>query len=149
MKRIQGLAVSTTLLAALCLSVMLVGVSQAHADMAVFVGKFTLTQRTQWGPATLQPGDYTIRIDSWGLPVKVSILDSRGCAVALVVSGIDSGEASAKNALLVKEKAGQLHVYSMAIATLGKVLVYDPALAREAVMEARAPQTVQVMLAKR
>ena len=32
---------------------------------------------------------------------------------------------------------------------LGKVVVYDPVLAREAVMEARAPKTVTVMLAKR
>jgi hypothetical protein len=32
---------------------------------------------------------------------------------------------------------------------LGKVLVYDPVLAREAVMEVRAPKTVTLMLAKR
>jgi len=40
-------------------------------------------------------------------------------------------------------------VYALTLASIGRVLVYDRALAREAVMEARAPQTVPVMLAKR
>jgi hypothetical protein len=65
------------------------------------------------------------------------------------VSGIDGGRTSAGNALLIKEKGGQLCVYSLALASLGKVLVYDPGLARHAVMEARASQTVPVILAKR
>jgi hypothetical protein len=149
MKRIQGFAVIRMLLAALFLSVMLVGVSQAHAQMSVFFGKFTLTQQTQWGPAVLQPGDYTIDIDSESMPVKAFIRNCKGRTVAMVLSGIESGKTSDGNALLVKEKGGQLHVYSLAIATLGRVLVYDPALAREAVMEARAAQTVPVMVVKR
>jgi hypothetical protein len=65
------------------------------------------------------------------------------------MSGIDDGRTNAQNALLIREKGGQLRVYSLALASLGKVLVYDRALAQEAVMEARAPQTVPVMLAKR
>ena len=42
-----------------------------------------------------------------------------------------------------------MHVYSLELANLEKVLVYDPALAQAAIMEARAPQTVPVVLAKR
>jgi len=69
--------------------------------------------------------------------------------VARFVSGIDGGRIYTGNALLINQKRGQLPVYSLALATLGKVLVYDPLLAREVVLEARAPQTVPVILAKR
>jgi hypothetical protein len=149
MKRIQGFAVSRMLLAALFLNVMLVGVSQAHAQTSVFFGKFTLTQQTQWGPAVLPPGDYTIDINSASMPVKAFIRNCKGRTVAMVISRIESGKASRGNALLVKEKGGQLQVYSLASATLGRVLVYDPALAREAVMEAPAAQNIQLTSAKR
>jgi hypothetical protein len=39
-------------------------------------------------------------------------------------------------------------VYGLTLADLGMVLVYDRALAREEVMEARVPQTIPVVLAK-
>jgi len=65
------------------------------------------------------------------------------------MTGIDDGRKSATNALLIQEKGGELRVYALALAGLGKVLVYDPALAREAALEARAPQTVPVTLAER
>ena len=41
----------------------------------------------------------------------------------------------------MKEKDGQLCVHTLALADLGMVLIYDPALAREVVQEARASQT--------
>jgi hypothetical protein len=149
MKKVQGLAVSKMLFAALSLSLIVAGFAQAQVDISVFTGKFTLTTQVQWDKTVLQPGDYTITIGSIGPPNFALVRDGRGRPVARFLSGIDDGKTSARNALLIREKGGQLRVYALALASLGRVLVYDPILAREAVLEARAPQSVPVMLAKR
>jgi hypothetical protein len=149
MKRNSRIRGSQVLAAALLMSLFFIATSQAQTDRVVFAGKFTLTDQVQWGKTVLQPGDYTITIGSTSMPVLVLVRDSKGRAVARFMSGNDSGETSARNALLIQEKGGQMHVYSLELASLGRVLVYDPALARAAVLEARAPQTVPVMLAKR
>jgi hypothetical protein len=144
--RIRG---SQVLAAALLMSLFFIATSQAQTDLVVFAGKFTLTDQVLWGKTVLQPGDYTITIGSTSMPIFALVRDGKGRAVARFASGIDGGRTSAGNALLIREKDGQLRVYSLALRSLGRVLVYDPDLAREAVLEARAPQTVPVMLAKR
>lgn len=149
MKRNSRIRGSQVLAAALLMSLFFIATSQAQTDLPVFAGKFTLTDQVQWGKTVLQPGDYTIIIGSGSMPTRVLVRDSRGRAVAGFISGIDSGKTSARNALLIKEKGGQMHVYSLELASLGKVLVYDRALARAAVLDARAPQTVPVQLAER
>jgi hypothetical protein len=147
MKRVQGLAVGKTLFAALSIGLIFAGIAQAQ--IPTFTGKFTLTTQVQWRRTVLQPGDYTVTIESVNAPVAALIRDSRGWPVARLISGIDSGKTITGNALFIREKDGQLRVYALALASLGKVLVYDPALAHEEMMEARAPQTIPVMLAKR
>jgi hypothetical protein len=149
MKRIQRFGVVKMLLATLCMSFVASEILQAQSDLSAFRGKFTLTSEVLWGKSVLSPGDYTVAVGSASGSTWALVRDGKGRPIARFKSGIDSGEKPADNALLIKEKAGQLHVYSLAIATLGRVLVYDPALAREAVLEARAPQTVPVMFAKR
>jgi hypothetical protein len=149
MKKVQALAFSKILVAALSIGLIIVGIAQAQLGIPTFTGKFTLTTRVQWDKTVLQPGDYTIIIESMSTPTAALIRDGSGRPVARFMSEIDDGKTSAGNALLVKEKGGQLHVYSLALASVGKVLVYDRVLAREAVMEARAPKTVPVVLAKR
>jgi hypothetical protein len=149
MKRNSRIRGSQVLAAALLMSLFLIASSHAQTDLVVFAGKFTLTDQVLWGKTVLQPGDYTITIGSTSMPTFALVRDGKGRPVARFVSGIDGGRTSAGNALLIREKDGQLRVYSLALPRLGRVLVYDPALAREAVLEARAPQTVPVMLAKR
>jgi len=149
MKRIQGFEVSKMLLAALCMSFIAAGVVQAQSDLSAFTGKFTLTNQVLWGETVLQPGNYTITIPSFSGATFALVRDGKGRPVARFMSRIDDRKTSSRNALLIGEKNGRLHVYSLQLAALGRVLVYDRALAREAVREARAPQTVQVMLAKR
>jgi hypothetical protein len=149
MKRIQAFAVSRMFLAALYMSFIASGIAQAQSDLSAFTGKFTLATQVLWGESVLSPGDYTIAVGFANGSILALVRNGKGRPIARFMGGIDSGKKSSGNALLVKEKAGQLHVYSLAIATLGKVLVYDPALAREAVLDARAPQTVPVMFAKR
>lgn len=148
MKKVQGLVVSKTLFAAVGIGLMLVGVAQAQLD--AFTGKFTLTNQVKWGKTVLQPGDYTITIGSSSMPIDAVVSDSSGRAVArFTTSVIDTGKSSTGNALLLREKGGQLHVYALTLANLGKVLLYNQALAREPVLEARAPQTVPVVFSKR
>jgi hypothetical protein len=149
MKKIHGDAVSKMLFAALSISLVIVGIAQAQMALPVFTGKFTLTNQVQWDKTVLQPGDYTIIIRSMGTPTAALIRDGRGRPVARFMSGIDDGKTSVGNALFIREKDGQLRVYALALPGLGRVLVYDRALARQAVLEARAAQTVPVMLAKR
>jgi hypothetical protein len=140
---------SQALAAVLLMSLFFIGSTQAQTDVPIFTGKFTLTTQVQWDKTLLQPGDYTITIGSSGIPAFALVRDAKGRPVARFGTRIDSGETSTWNALLIREKGGRLRVYSLALASLGKVLVYDPVLAREALMDARAPQTVTVMLAKR
>jgi hypothetical protein len=124
------------------------GTTHAQGRPPAYIGKFTLTQRVRWGNGVLQSGTYTITIKSTGSPIVATIRNAEGDAVTNVVSGARTSSADAANALLLKEKEGCLTVYSLALADLGMVLIYDPALAREAVQEARASKTVRVMWAK-
>jgi len=149
MKKNSRIQRGQALAAALLISLFLIATSQAQNDLAVFTGKFTLVNQVLWGKTVLQPGDYTISIGSSSMPIPALVRDSAGRPVGRFVGRIDGGRTSAGNALLIREKAGQLRVYSLALRSLGRMLVYDPAMAREAVLEARAPQTVTVMLAKR
>jgi hypothetical protein len=149
MKRNSRIRGSQVLAAALLMGVFFIATSQAQTGPVGFAGKFTLADQVLWGKTVLQPGDYTITIASTSMPTLALVRDGKGRPVARFVSGIDGGRTSAGNALLVREKDGQLRVYSLALRSLGRVLVYDPALAREAVLEARAPQAVPVTLAKK
>ena len=136
------------LLAAALLVSVLIATSQA-AGITSFTGEFTLTNQVLWGASVLQPGNYTVCIVSHAGSTLALVRDGKGRAVGIFANRFDSGKTTARNALLIKEKGGQPHVYCLELASLGRVLVYDPVLAREAVLEARAPQTVPVMLAKR
>lgn len=149
MRRNQGMPGSKMLFAAILMSLFFVGTSQAQGGLSAFVGKFTLTDQIHWSNSVLQPGDYTITIESTSTPVIALIRNGEGRPIARVRSGILSGNTSVVNALLMKEKDGQFWVHSLALADLRMVLIYDPALAREAVLEARVSKTVPVMLAKK
>ena len=137
------------LVAALFTSLILGGTARAQAQSAVYVGKFTLTSQTHWGNSVLQPGNYTITIKSTGEPIIGLIRNADGDAVTHVVSGARSDDKSGANALLIREKDGQLKVQSLALADLGMVLIYDPALTRKTVQEVRYSQKVPVMWAKK
>lgn len=130
-------------------SLFLIATSQAQTDPPVFTGEFTLPNQVLWGKRVLQPGNYTVTIESGSLPTFALVKNSKGRPVARFVSSIHGGRMSAGNALLIGQERGQIRVYSLALASLGEVLVYDPVLAREVALEARAIQTVPVLSAKR
>jgi hypothetical protein len=147
MRNVRALAVGKILLAARIILIA-TGIAQAQLDIPTFTGKFTLTTQVLWGNTVLRPGNYTVTIGSSRIPTIALVRDSSGRPVARFISGINDGKTSAGNALLVREKNGQLRVYALALDSMGK-LIYDRALAREETLEARTPQTVPVMLAKR
>ncbi|HZW92251.1 MAG TPA: hypothetical protein VFF64_04700 [Candidatus Eremiobacteraceae bacterium] len=150
MRRNHRVPGSKGLLAALLMSLFLVGISHAQVGLSSYVLKFTLTAQTRWGESILQPGDYTITIESIAPPGFAVIRTREGRSVAIVMSRLHSEKTSTeRSAILMKEKDGQLCVHSLVLADLRMVLIYDPALAREVVQEARASQTVPVMWAKK
>jgi hypothetical protein len=136
-------------LAALLTSLFFVGTARAQGQSPAYVGKFTLTYQIHWCKSVLQPGNYTITFKSTGTPIIASIYNVDGNAVTFVMSGARSGNTNGMNALLIKEKDGQLRVHSLALADLGMVLIYDPSLARETVQEARVSKTIPVTWAKK
>ena len=149
MRRKLSLAGTTMLLAALLTSLFFSGTARAQGRSPAYVGKFTLSYQVVWGNSVLQPGNYTITIKSIGAPIVALVRNSEGDAVTHVVSGARSRNPNGVNAILIKEKDKQLKVYSLALADLGMVLIYDPTLAREAVQEARTSQSVPVTWAKK
>lgn len=96
------------LVAALLMSLYFVGTSQAQGGRPAYGGKFTLTDPIHWGRSVPQPDDYTITIDSTSNPVFALIRDGQGRAVGRVMSEVCSDNTTALNALLMKEKDGQL-----------------------------------------
>ena len=149
MERNQRMAGTALLVAALLTSLFFAGTARAQGQSPAFVGKFTLPYQVHWGKSVLQPGDYTITIVSAAAPTIASIRNAEGDSVTYVMSGTRSGNINGVNALLIKEKDGQLRVHSLALGDLGMVLIYDPSLTRETVQEARVSQTVPVMWAKK
>jgi hypothetical protein len=140
---------TVSLVTGILASILFAGTAQAQGRPPAYAGKFTLTQQVRWGNGLLQSGTYTITINSTGSPIVATIRNAKGDAVTNVVSGARASSADGANALLIKEKEGRLTVYSLALADLGMVLIYDSALAREALQEARVSQTVQVMWVKK
>ena len=145
MKRNSGIL---GIAAALLTTLFLAAVSPAQTDIPAFTGRFTLANQVQWDETMLPPGTYTIAIESHGATFAL-LRDGEGRPVARFPCASDAGNRSARNMLLMREKGGQMRVYALALASLGRVLVYDRDLAREAIREARASQGVPVVLAKR
>ena len=148
MRKNQRMAGTALLVVALVASFFFAGSTRAQGAPA-YLGKFTLTQQIHRGKVVLQPGNYTITIKSMDSPVIASIRTADGDGVTNVMATALIRNTNGANVLLIKEKNGQMNVHSLVLADLGTVLIYDPALAREAVQEARANQTVPVTWARK
>lgn len=149
MVRSQRIVRALPTAAVLLASLFSIRTARAQVQSPAFVGTFTTTNQIHWDKTLLLPGTYTITFESTRNPMIASIRNAEGDAVTLVMSGSRSGNPKGLNALLLKEKDGQLRVHSLALADLGIVLIYDSRLAREAVQEARDSQSVPVLWAKK
>jgi hypothetical protein len=125
----------------------LAATASAQMGPAKYVGRFTLQSSVHWGKSTLQPGTYTVTIRSTGVPMIAVIRDSQGRAVTDVMTGARSSRTDGLNALLIREKDGQLRVCSLALSDLGIDLIFDRAPAQERPQEARFSQKVPVLWA--
>ena len=140
---------SKMLVTTLFVSLLSIVAMHAQSGVPIYKGRFTLAQPIQWNTTILQPGDYMITIQSTATPILALISTASGRPVARVVNRSRSDSTVGKNALLLQEKNGRLRVHSLALPDLGMVVVYDPALARQAVLESQVSQTVPVIWAKR
>ena len=148
-KSVISISLRLLALAALLTSPFFARTSGAQGQSPAYVGKFTLTQQIHWGKTVLQPGKYTVSLNSTVAPIIGMIRTVAGDGVSIVMSQARTGNKNGVNGLLIKEKDGQPTVHSLALAELGVVLIYDPTLARETVQEARVSQVVPVMWAKK
>lgn len=140
---------STVLLALFLVCLLTVTGVHAQSRRPIYVGKFTLTQQVHWGKTTLNPGSYTLTIESMGSPVIVSIRNSEGATVSHFMTAARGDDPTGTNALLIKEKSGYFEVYALALADRKIILTYDRDLAKEAIQEARVSQAVPVVIAKK
>lgn len=149
MRTNQGFAGIKILLAALFVSLLVAGSVRAQGGLPAYHGKFSLPFQVHWGKSVLQPGDYTITIQSTGIPAIAFISKADGNGGTRVVTAVHSEQTNGVNALLLRDKDGHLTVHSLSLADLGMVLIYDPSLAREPVQEARVSRTVPIMWVKK
>jgi hypothetical protein len=149
MRKNQRVPVIRMLFPALFVSVFFfAATAHAQGDLPVYGGKFTLPYRVHWGESVLEAGDYTIRINSTGTPIIALVRKVNGDALTRVISGSRTKQTNGINALLIREKDGQLTVHSLSLSDLGLVVIYDPSLAQEPVREVRESRTIPVMSAR-
>ena len=144
----RALAAITLLAMSLLTGLFCCSTAGAQSGLTALIGKFTLTHEVRWGKGVLRPGNYTITIESAGLPIIARVSKTDGIAVALVTTIACSDRTGGVNALLVKQSNGQLVVHSLALAKMGMLLIYDPSLAREG-QEARRNQAVPILWVKK
>lgn len=147
MRRKPGVVRTTLVVLGLLAVLSLTATAPAQMGPARYVGRFTLQSSVHWGRSILQPGTYTVTIWSKEAPVIALISDSQGRAVTFVTSGTRSRRTDGLNALLIREKDGQLRVSSLALADLGIDVIYDRASTQERPQEAHVSQTVPVLWA--
>jgi hypothetical protein len=70
MQRNPSMAGAKLLLAMVLASLFFAGTARAQGDLPVYTGQFTLSTQVHWGQNDLQPGSYTITIESSTLPVR-------------------------------------------------------------------------------
>jgi len=134
----------TGILVTLVMTLVLVGRAQPQGTDLVYRGTFTLTQRIHWGKSILRPGHYTITMASKGLPVIVKIQNEDTKEAFRVMAGAYDERVTGIHALLLQVKNGQLSVQSLSLSQIGMVLIYEPALARDSVLDAHAAQVVPI-----
>jgi hypothetical protein len=149
MRNLRAIAITKLFLAALAMTLVFAGRAQAQGADTVYRGTFTLTQQIHWGRSVLRPGHYTMTMASIGSPAIVKIQNEDTGEGFRVVTAVREETTAGTSALFLQAKNGRASVYSLSLPQLGIVLIYEPTLAREPVLEARAGMTVPVLLAKK
>lgn len=149
MRAHRSLAITKMFLVALVMTLLFIGRGQAQGTDTVYRGTFTLTQQIHWGKSVLRPGHYTMTITSSGSPAIVKVQNEDTGEAFRVVTSVHEETTTGSSALFLQAKNGQPTVRSLSLPQIGMVLIYEPALSREPVLEARASQAVPVLLGKK
>ena len=149
MRTHRVLAVTKMFLVALVMTPLFVSTARAQGSDTVYRGTFTLTQQINWGKSVLHPGHYTMTIASIGNPAIVKVQNEDTGEGFRVVTGVREETTAGTSALFLQAKNGRATVHSLSLPQLGIVLIYEPGLTREPVLEAHAGQAVPVLLAKK
>jgi len=121
------------LLVATCLHVIVTA-----AAPAAFQGIFKLSHEVRWGNAVLPAGEYFLRVEYSGPATLVTIGEAKTReTIAFFVSVASEGNKDGKgeSALLIGVRDGQATVHSLKLNQLNTVLIFDPVLAHDRVIE--------------
>lgn len=117
----------------------------------VFSGTFTLPYEAKWGAATLQPGPYSITVDSVSRPAVVRSL-AGGSAVFVMARFIDDAKKNSPSALVLTRGEGEQRIVrSFNWSDGGKSFVYNPITQaeRERFAQTNGADEVAIRTAKR
>ena len=145
----QSFRKAALMLDALAVSLMAPGRAPAQHVGPAFLGKFSLTTPVHWGKSVLQPGEYTIRIDSTASRGLALISRKDSTFSIRVLNGASEDYRGGSDALQLKVKNGELVVRALVLADLDRVLIYDSSLDKENVEEARSNASVPVLVARK
>lgn len=144
----QSIQRGVLLAAGLIVSLMTAGSGRAQSVPTSFAGKFTLTTPVHWGKSVLEPGEYTIRIESMASPT-VARIEKEGSAFAIrVVSNVRDDYQGKPDALQLRNKDGQLVVQALVLGNWKTALVYGSSFREQSVDEVRANSRIAVLVAK-
>jgi hypothetical protein len=129
-------------------SLFLVGVALAAP---IYRGSFTLPFDARWGSTTLPAGDYMLRFEDVGSRAFLIVKETKsGRDVAFLTPATTNETTPAgQSALLVAKTGNQRVIYSLRLAELGEVFVYDSKAAREEVREASHTQSIPIIAMKK
>lgn len=149
MNTMQSIQRGALLLAALVISLMTTGAARAQSVPPSFRGKFTLTTPVHWGKIVLQPGEYTVCVESMASP-SLALIQKEGSVFAVrVMSGVRNAYQGNSDALQLKVKNDELVVQALVLADWKTALVYDSPSREQNVEEVRANVSLPVLVARK
>lgn len=149
MRNMRSIQRRAMLLAALVMTLMTAGAARAQHVPSSYVGKFTLTTPVHWGKSVLQPGEYTIYIESTSSP-NLALIEKDGSVFAFrVMSAVSNRYQGNSDALQLRVKDGEFVVQALVLADLKTALVYDSSIDKQNVEEARANTRIPVLVARK
>lgn len=121
----------------------------AHAQTAVFSGKFTLSYQVHWGQAMLPAGDYSIRFSSIHSPAVIRSMDGK-IAVFVATAARSQDSEKGPSSLTIVTRGDERKVVSMNLPEARVSLVYSPLTKaeRESLAKGNQIQTVPLSAKK-
>lgn len=148
MKTIRILTLSALSLA-VAVAVVALTTTTAHAQSAL-KGTFHLQEEVQWGDAVLAAGDYSLTIESQGMPMQVTVRAADGKTAAILVSNLVDPAEVGGSALYITTRGNERKVRAINLPQLGIALHYERLNAEERrSLDLARNQSVSVQVARK